>query len=262
MARRNGGAGAWLGLAVAGAAFGFLFFGERRWPLRRRVAPGVRRIAANVGVAALSAATLQVVDRPVTRPFAVLAGRRRLGLVPRLPLPGWARTALAVLLLDYTLWVWHVLLHRWAPLWRLHAFHHEDRDLDVTTGIRFHAGELVASVPWRLLQIGAIGADARALTLWQSALFLSVLFHHSNLRLPLGLERVLAYLLVTPRQHGIHHSVVLEEADSNWSSLLNVWDRAHGSLRLDVPQAAIVIGRPEIRERAALLGTPAGILAP
>jgi sterol desaturase/sphingolipid hydroxylase (fatty acid hydroxylase superfamily) len=262
MARRSGGAGAWLGLAVAGAAFGLLFFGERRRPLRRRVAPGVKRLAANFGVAAVSAATLQVADRPVTRPFAALVGRRRIGLVPRLPLPAWARTAVAVLLLDYTLWIWHVLTHRWGPLWQFHAFHHDDRDLDVTTGIRFHAGELVASVPWRLLQIGAIGADPRALAIWQSALFLSVLFHHSNLRLPLMLERALAHVFVTPRQHGIHHSVVLAEADSNWSSLLNVWDRVHGSLRLDVPQDAIVIGRPTVPERAALLGTPRGTLAP
>jgi sterol desaturase/sphingolipid hydroxylase (fatty acid hydroxylase superfamily) len=256
-----GGAGAWLGIAVAGAVFGALFFAERRRPLRRRVEPGPRRVARNLAVAALSAAALQIADRPVTRPTAALAGRRRWGLVPRLPLPSWARTAAAVLLLDYTLWLWHVLLHRWAPLWRFHAFHHADPDLDVTTGVRFHVGELLASVPWRLLQIRAIGANEQALALWQSALFVSVLFHHSNLRLPLGLEWALSHVLVTPRQHGIHHSIVLEEADSNWSSLFNVWDRLHGTLRLDVPQEAITIGLPTVPEREAIHG-PVGVLAP
>ena len=133
--------------------------------------------------------------------------------------------------------------------------------LDVTTpktseGVRFpltsRQRELLASVPWRLAQVVVIGAAPEALARWQSALFLSVLFHHSNLRLPLALERALALVMVTPRQHGIHHSVVPAEMDSNWSSLLNVWDRLHGTLRLDVPQEAITIGLPSGHESPAL----------
>jgi sterol desaturase/sphingolipid hydroxylase (fatty acid hydroxylase superfamily) len=169
-----------------------------------------------------------------------------------LGLPRWAEEALAFLLLDYTLWVWHVLTHRWPPLWSYHAVHHADLDLDASTGIRFHPVEMLASVPWRLAQVVLIGAGPRALGRWQSALFLSVLFHHSNLRLPLRLERALAHVFVTPRQHGIHHSVLRDEMDSNWSSLLNVWDRLHGTLRLDVPQDAITIGLPSPRDPRAL----------
>ncbi len=238
----------WLGAGFAAAFFSILTLGERRRPLRRSVEPKRRHLARNLAIAAVSAAVIQVCDRPVTRRVAALVERRGWGLLPRARLPRGLSDALAFLLLDYTLWVWHVLLHRWTPLWRLHAVHHADLDLDASTGLRFHPLELMASVPWRVAQVALIGAGPRALSRWQSALMLSVLFHHSNVRLPLALEKWLARVLVTPRQHGIHHSVVREERDSNWSSLLNVWDRLHGTLRLDVPQEAITIGLPALRD--------------
>lgn len=244
--------GFWAGAGLAAAVFGLLTLGERRRPLRRSVEDQRRRLRRNLAVGAVSAAVIQIADRPLTRRAAALVEARRWGLARRLGLPRWAEEALAFLLLDYTLWVWHVLTHRWAPLWSYHAVHHADLDLDASTGIRFHPVEMLASVPWRLAQVLLIGASPRALGRWQSALFLSVLFHHSNLRLPLSLERALACVLVTPRQHGIHHSVVPAEMDSNWSSLLNVWDRLHGTLRLDVPQDAITIGLPSPRDPRAL----------
>jgi sterol desaturase/sphingolipid hydroxylase (fatty acid hydroxylase superfamily) len=247
MAKGRGAGWGWLFAAAAGAALGALVWGERRRPLRRSVEPGPRRVARNLALGALGAAVLQVADRPVTRPLAALVGRRGWGLLGRGRLPRWAEVGLAFLLLDYTLWIWHVLLHRWPPLWRFHAVHHADLDLDASTGLRFHAGELLASVPWRAAQVALIGAGPVPVRVWQCALFLSVLFHHSNLRLPLALERALALVLVTPRQHGIHHSIRREESDSNWSSLLNVWDRLHGTLRLDVPQDEITIGLPALR---------------
>jgi sterol desaturase/sphingolipid hydroxylase (fatty acid hydroxylase superfamily) len=235
--------GMWLGAGLAAAVFGLLTLGEERRPLRKRVEPRGRRLRRNLVMAAAAAATIQIADRPFTRPVAALVQRRRWGLLPRAGLPRWAEGALAFLLLDYTLWIWHVLLHRFSPLWRFHAVHHADLDLDASTAFRFHPGELIASVPWRIAQVVLIGAGPEALGRWQSALFLSVMFHHSNLRLPLAWERALSAFLVTPRQHGIHHSVVAAETDSNWSSLFNVWDRLHGTLRLDVPDA-ITIGLP------------------
>jgi sterol desaturase/sphingolipid hydroxylase (fatty acid hydroxylase superfamily) len=235
----------WMGAGLAAAVFGLLALGERRRPLRRSVEPKGHRLRRNLAVAAVTAAVIQIADRPVTRRAAALVERRRWGLLKQAGLPRWLEGTLAFLLLDYTLWVWHVLLHRWTPLWRFHAVHHADPDLDVSTGVRFHPGEMLASVPWRMAQVALIGAGPQALARWQSVLFLSVLFHHSNIRLPVPLERALAAFLVTPRQHGIHHSAAPDEMGSNWSSLLNVWDRLHGTLRLDVPQEAIRIGLPE-----------------
>jgi sterol desaturase/sphingolipid hydroxylase (fatty acid hydroxylase superfamily) len=149
---------------------------------------------------------------------------------------------LAVVFLDYTLYAWHVLTHRVPWLWRFHVVHHVDRDLDASTALRFHAGELALSIPWRAMQIAAIGVPPYALHVWQNLVLLSILFHHSNFELPIAVERLVARFVVTPRLHGIHHSMVPEETNSNWSSGLTVWDYLHGTLRLDVPQQAITIG--------------------
>jgi sterol desaturase/sphingolipid hydroxylase (fatty acid hydroxylase superfamily) len=152
-------------------------------------------------------------------------------------------------------------------LWRFHVVHHVDLDLSATTALRFHFAEMLLSVPWRAAQVALLGVSPRALSLWQTCLLVSILFHHSNLRLPIAVERRLARLVVTPRMHGIHHSTVQEETDSNWSSGLTLWDRLHGTLRLDVPQDGIVIGVPAYRDPEevtlpALLAMPFGAERP
>jgi sterol desaturase/sphingolipid hydroxylase (fatty acid hydroxylase superfamily) len=100
------------------------------------------------------------------------------------------------------------------------------------------------SVGWRALQIVAIGADPLSVFIYQAMLFASILFHHSNTRLPLAFERALVRLIVTPRMHGIHHSDYENETNTNWSSLLSLWDYLHGTIRLDVPQQSITVGVP------------------
>jgi sterol desaturase/sphingolipid hydroxylase (fatty acid hydroxylase superfamily) len=212
-------------------------------PLRRhRREPKRRRVRRNLAVAGLAAATVQLLEQPVVRPLARVAQRRGWGLLGRSRLPDAARTVVALLALDYTLYVWHVLVHRVPALWRFHAVHHADLDLDASTAVRFHFGELALSVPWRAAQVVVIGVDPRTLTLWQTLTLMSVLFHHSNARLPSAVESVLGAVLVTPRMHGIHHSRDAEEMQANWSSGLSLWDRLHGTLRTDVPQDEIEIG--------------------
>jgi sterol desaturase/sphingolipid hydroxylase (fatty acid hydroxylase superfamily) len=127
-------------------------------------------------------------------------------------------------------------------LWRFHAVHHTDRDLDASTAVRFHFGELTLSVPWRAAQVALIGVSPSDLRLWQRALLVSILFHHSNLRLPDGAERALRAVVMTPRLHGIHHADEEATRDANWSSGLTLWDWLHGTLVTDVPQEAIRIG--------------------
>ena len=233
-------------LLVAGVAI--LVWAERRWPLRRRTAPGgARRAARNLALAGLSAITVQAVERPLVTPLARLVAERRVGLLPSLGLPGWIELPAALALMDYTLYLWHRLTHRVPFLWRFHRVHHADLDMDATTAIRFHAGEFLLSAPYRAAQVLLIGVRPRALLLWQRLTLAAVVFHHANLRLPLSLECALVRLVVTPQMHGIHHSVVPAEADSNWSSVLTAWDRLHGTLRLNVPQAAVTIGVAELR---------------
>ncbi|HEX7956252.1 MAG TPA: sterol desaturase family protein, partial [Pyrinomonadaceae bacterium] len=239
---------AWVSAPLVLGAFGLLAWLERRRPLRRAVEPKLGREARNLAVAAVSAAALRVTEKPVADALTALVERRRWGLLKLFGLPAWLEVAAACVLLDYTLYLWHVLTHRAPFLWRFHVAHHADLDLDASTALRFHFAELVLSVPWRAGQILLIGVSPRALSAWQTLLFLSILFHHSNVRLPSELERRLSRFVVTPRMHGIHHSVAKEETDSNWSSGLTVWDRLHGTLRLDVPQDGIDIGVPDYRD--------------
>ena len=238
----------WMRGAMVVGAFTALLYAEHRRPLRRRVERKFRRDTRNMAVAGLSAATLRVLEKPVVEPLADLVQRRRWGLVHRLPLPSGARTVLSILLMDYTLYHWHVLTHRAPFLWRFHLVHHVDLDLSATTALRFHFGEMALSVPYRAAQVLLIGTSPQALARWQTLTLVSIVFHHSNLRLPLWLERSLIGAFVTPRMHGIHHSVLDEERNSNWSSGLTVWDWLHGTLRLDVPQERITIGVPGYSE--------------
>lgn len=239
---------AWISAPLVLGAFGALVWLERRRPLRRAVEPKLRHEARNLAVAAVSAAALQVTERPVVERLTALIERRRWGLLKRARLPQWLEVTLALLLMDYTLYLWHVLTHRAPLLWRFHVAHHVDLDLDASTALRFHFAELVLSVPWRAAQILVLGISPLSFSVWQTFLFLSVMFHHSNVRLPIGVERPLNRLVVTPRMHGIHHSVVREETDSNWSSGLTLWDWLHGTLRLGVPQDEITIGVPAFRQ--------------
>lgn len=238
----------WLSGALVVGALAALVWLEGRRPLRRETEPKAERDARNLAVAGLGAAALALTERPLAARLTALVERRRWGLLQAARMPAWLEVLLASVLLDYTLYLWHVLTHRVPWLWRFHRMHHADLDLSATTALRFHFAELVLSVPWRAAQVVALGVSPRAFSAWQTALFLSVMFHHSNVRLPESLERRLGALVVTPRMHGIHHSTLREERDSNWSSGLALWDRLHGTLRLDVPQDEIEIGVPEYRD--------------
>lgn len=237
----------WISGALIVGAFGALIAVERHRALRRTTEPKLTRNARNLTVAALGALTLQLAERPVIEPLTRLVEQHRWGLLKRVALPAWLEVVLTVVLLDYTLYVWHRLTHRVAWLWRFHLVHHVDLDMDASTALRFHFAELALSVPWRAGQVALIGVSPLAFSVWQTFLFLCIMFHHSNVRLPLGAERALGRVLVTPRMHGLHHSTVRAETDSNWSSGFTVWDLAHGTLRLDVPQNDINIGVPAYR---------------
>lgn len=220
--------------------------GERARPLRRRFEAPWRRDLRNLSVALLAGLAVSAAERPVSAAAARWAERRRWGL-HRITAPGWVKDAVAVLWLDYGLYVWHVLLHR-EPLWRLHRAHHSDLELSASTAVRLHFIEMLLSAPWRAAQAAMLGVSGRQLQLWRDLTLAEIVFHHANLRLPIRLERVLSAVLVTPRMHGIHHSTRPDEVGSNWSTIFNVWDRLHGTLRLDRPQRDGSIGLPDKRD--------------
>jgi sterol desaturase/sphingolipid hydroxylase (fatty acid hydroxylase superfamily) len=227
-----------------------LVWWERKRALRRVADSKLRRDVRNLAVAGLAAAAMQFLEMPVGLGLAKRAQQQHSGLVQHIPLPGVLKSVLAILFLDYTLYLWHVLTHRVPLLWRFHQVHHIDREMDASTALRFHFGEITLSVAFRAAQVLVIGPSPLDFAAWQIFVFVSILFHHSNIRLPLIWERRLARVVMTPRLHGIHHSITPEEVNSNWSSGLTVWDRLHGTLRTEVPQDRIVIGVPGYRDDA------------
>jgi sterol desaturase/sphingolipid hydroxylase (fatty acid hydroxylase superfamily) len=234
---------------------------ERRHRARRYVEPLATHVGRNLAVGGLAAATVHLLETPVVLPLARLAERRQWGLTHAIAGPHWFRRVVTVLLLDYTLYLWHIIVHRVPWLWRFHLVHHVDLDLDATTGLRFHAGELAASIPWRAAQVIVIGVSPATLTIWQTLTLASVLFHHSNAALSERAERRLSWIVATPRMHAIHHSIDPGQLQSNFSSGLAVWDRVHGTARFDADAAEVIVGVEGFRDRRSvslrrLIGLP------
>ncbi|HEX3583705.1 MAG TPA: sterol desaturase family protein [Thermoanaerobaculia bacterium] len=233
--------------SVIVVVFGTMLLLERHRPLRREVESKSRRMARNLTVAATALAVSMLLQLPLLVPLSRWTMARRAGLLNLVAMPSALRTAIAIVLLDYTLWFWHYANHRIPLLWRFHLVHHVDRDMDASTALRFHFGEQALSILYRCVQIVIIGATPFSVWLWQAILFASILFHHSNVELPIAWERRLVRLIVTPRMHGIHHSDRLNETNSNWSSLFSWWDYLHRTIILGVPQDAVTIGVPAYR---------------
>jgi len=248
-------------LAAGATVFVALLVAERARPLRRATQRKWRRVFINLVIGALGGAALALVYGPAVLGSIERARGAEFGLLRWIPLPGWLASVLAIVLLDYTLWVWHWLNHRVPLLWRFHAAHHADLDLDASTALRFHVGELLLSVPFRALQVAFIGLEVPVLLFWEALLLVAIEFHHSNLRLPLYFERWLRLAIITPRAHGIHHSIVSAEVNSNFGTLLSAWDRLHRTFLVGIPQSEIVIGLAEMRDPSRLgflgsLGVP------
>ena len=228
-------------MLVAGA-FAAIAFAERKRPLRRRVEPGAPRLFGNFAMAGLTT----LVTAALQKPLVGRAMQRKGGLLHALKLTRPVRFIAGIVLLDYTLWWWHWLNHVAPPLWRFHVVHHLDRDLDVSTGVRFHPGEMALAAFFRAAQIRLLGVDEAALVWWQRMLLVSILFHHSNIDVGENVDAWLVRFIVTPRMHGIHHSDVMEHTSSNWSSVFTLWDVLHRTFVYGVPQESITIGAPRL----------------
>jgi sterol desaturase/sphingolipid hydroxylase (fatty acid hydroxylase superfamily) len=240
-------------MAVLLSAAYLLFFGlERARRLRRAKAPLLPRLLVNIALSAITFGTAAALVQPAAGAMLGYTEGRALGLVPLLGLGSAGEIAVAFLLLDLTFYYWHVANHRFALLWRFHNVHHIDPDLDVSTAFRFHFVEVGLSAGFRAAQVLIIGPSLVVYVAYDLVFQLATLFHHSNIRLPVSLERALNVLIVTPRMHGIHHSIVRHETDSNWGTIFSWWDRLHQTLRVDLPQEQIEIGVAPYRDESEL----------
>jgi sterol desaturase/sphingolipid hydroxylase (fatty acid hydroxylase superfamily) len=234
-----------LAITLIAAALFALFFGlERAFPLRKSTRSLLRRLVINVAVSALTFLAAATLVQPATQWALHWSTDRPFGLVHLLTLPSWLELALSFLLMDLAVYYWHLANHRAPFLWRFHNVHHTDPELDVSTAFRFHFGEIALSSGFNVVQISLIGTSPWAFAIYQLAFQAEVLFHHSNLRLPIRFERFLNKVVVTPRMHGIHHSQVHRENNSNFGTVFPWWDRLHRTLGLNIPQSEIAIGIP------------------
>jgi sterol desaturase/sphingolipid hydroxylase (fatty acid hydroxylase superfamily) len=197
-------------------------------PRRPRVQPRAGRWFTNLAMTALNTAALRLLS--IALPFlavgaAIDAWRMGWGLLNHTNWPLWAEVLLAILILDFAIWAQHLITHKVPAFWRFHRVHHADRDFDVTTALRFHPVEILASMGLKIGLVYLLGPQAMAVVLFEIILNGTALFNHSNLRLPLWLDRGVRLVLVTPDMHRVHHSVLRVEHDTNYGFALSIWDR-------------------------------------
>jgi sterol desaturase/sphingolipid hydroxylase (fatty acid hydroxylase superfamily) len=160
------------------------------------------------------------------------------------------------LALDFAIWLQHLITHKVPLFWRFHRMHHADRDMDVTTALRFHPVEILASMALKIALIYGLGPQAVAVVVFEILLNGTALFNHANLRLPGAVDRIVRLILVTPDMHRVHHSVLRAEHDSNYGFALSVWDRIFRTYRGQpaAGHSAMKVGLQWQDEKPAKLG--------
>ncbi len=204
----------------------------------RRVLSASRgfRWVNNLALIAVGTGALRLVFPVLAVAFAVFVAERGWGLFNAIAAPYWLAVIGSFLALDFVIYLQHRLFHAVPLLWRLHMVHHADPDIDATTGVRFHPIEIVLSMLIKFGAVAVLGAPALAVLLFEIVLNATSMFNHANWRLPLGLDRVLRRLVVTPDMHRVHHSVIPRETNSNFGFNFPWWDRLCGTYR-DQPAA-------------------------
>ena len=232
------------GAPILALAFIGLFIAEGRSQLRKRKQERSKRIIINT-IGSIPAFTLlRFLFLPIMVKLAMKNQHFKFGLNYRYNANPIVKAIVAFLIMDYTNYLWHILNHKLPFLWRFHVVHHSDPDLDLSTALRFHFGEMIGSVFYRGAFVLLSGASALQVLLYEILFEGATQFHHSNWKLPYKLEKNLNKLIVTPRMHGIHHSIIKEETDSNYSVIFSFWDRMHNTARLNVNQDFIITGVP------------------
>lgn len=240
------------------SAFGAVFFVMTLWEaLRpRRLDPQARRIRwpINLGLAGLNSALLRLIAGGALYQTAVWAEAERFGLLHWLGISGWPAMLLSFLLLDFAIYLQHIVSHKWPLLWRLHQVHHTDLVFDATTAIRFHPLEILLSMAYKIVIALLAGAEALTTIAFEILLNGSAIFNHSNVDIPERLDRKLRLFLITPDMHRIHHSTDREETDTNYGFSLSCWDRLCGTYRAQPRggQLGMAIGLKPFRETSQL----------
>jgi sterol desaturase/sphingolipid hydroxylase (fatty acid hydroxylase superfamily) len=218
-------------LGIFLGVFAVLAIWEIAQPRRSQTADRTTRWSGNLGIVVLDTVLVRLIFPLTAVGFALLVEERGWGVFNLLALPHWLVIVASVVLLDLAIYLQHVLFHAVPALWRLHRMHHADLAFDVTTGVRFHPIEIILSMVIKLAVIGALGAPAIAVLIFEVLLNATSMFSHSNIGMPARIDRVLRWLVVTPDMHRVHHSILPHETNSNFGFNAPWWDRLFGTYR-------------------------------
>ena len=234
----------WIRLGFFFGVFGAVALWELAAPRRALTVSKLTRWSNNLGLVFLNTGLLRVLFPAAAVGMAAFAAKQGWGIFNYAEVPFWLSVIVSVIVMDFIIYLQHVMVHAVPALWRLHRVHHADLDFDVTTGARFHPIEIILSMGIKFAVIAVLGPPVVAVVIFEVLLNATAMFNHGNVHLPLGLDRVLRWLVVTPDMHRVHHSVEDDEANSNFGFNLPWWDRLFGTYR-DQPRAgheAMTIG--------------------
>lgn len=215
-------------LSVFLGGFVLLALAEAARPKRSRALGRSSRWTSNLALVVIDTALVRILFPLAAVGAALDASAQGWGLFNWLGWPLWLTVILSFILLDFAIWLQHVIFHKVPLLWRFHMVHHADRDMDVTTGLRFHPVEIAASMLIKIALVYALGAPALGVIIFEIVLNAAAMWSHSNLRVPEAVERPIRWFVVTPDMHRSHHSVERREHDTNFGFCLSIWDRLSG----------------------------------
>ena len=219
-------------------------------PRRAANVSKIVRWGNNLGLVVFNSVLLRLVFPTAAVGVTIFASEHSWGLLNYVQLPSVAAVAISIVVMDFVIYVQHILMHAIPALWRLHRVHHADLDYDFTTGVRFHPLEIIVSMLIKFVAILLLGPPVAAVVIFEIILNASSMFNHGNIKLPAALDRILRLLIVTPDMHRIHHSVEKDESNRNFGFNLSLWDRFFGTYRRQ-PRAGheeMVVGIQNYRE--------------
>jgi sterol desaturase/sphingolipid hydroxylase (fatty acid hydroxylase superfamily) len=219
-------------------------------PRRLQQLPRRMRWPSNIGVMILNTVLVRLIAPTTVVAVALICEAQGWGLFQILGWPAWVTIPLAVIAMDLAIYLQHVIFHAVPAFWRLHRMHHADQEIDVTTGVRFHPIEILLSFGIKFGVVAALGTPAISVVIFEVLLNATSMFNHSNVTMPVWLDGMLRWIVVTPDMHRVHHSIIVREMNSNFGFNLPWWDRLFGTYR-DQPEAGhagMILGIEQFRE--------------
>lgn len=195
-----------------------------------------RHIGKNGLFSIINSAILAVFGATINLWVFSMIDARQLGILNALEPPFWLSAMIASIAFDAWIYGWHRMNHQIPALWRFHQVHHSDTKMDISTGFRFHPGEILISSFVNIPVFIALGISLELIVVYKIVFNINVLFHHSNVNLPEAWDRIYRSILVSPNMHRVHHSMRIRETNSNYSSMLTIWDRLFGTYRKNDPK--------------------------